>query len=393
MKRQKLVNKFNAEKLLVLGTLTEQAPAAKTYVENKPDGKYIFYDVVIRLKDLCPNLFKNFPLTMGSKFKITLTLNNNVSFKFRKMSNGNFQMDLTKPMSNVSSATNPLMISASYNKYTSQTGTEFEGSGLNANVANVAGNYCFKITDATLNNTVVPCGSSTLPCEDAAEYTVELKIGKIGAVSHQKQQCTLYVPSYKLNPKYEERYFSEGSRIKKVHYTELEYQNFETNGNFTKELSSSCVRPKRLIMIPFLKAEANFGLNPLSSPFATEPATTSPCVVTNFNCSINNVNLFPNDISYSYDHFLQQLNGQHGINANQVTGLVSSRINLVDFQNNYHYLVVDLSRRLPEQDLISSSIKVRGNVASRKSIEFHCFIETEKIIEIDVLTGALLNRY
>ena len=392
LKRQKLVNKYNTEKLEILGTFDKQKTSAKSYVENKVDAKYIFYDVFIRLKDLCPNLFKNFPLTMGSKFKITLTLNNNVSFKFVKTAAGLFQMDLSKPLSNVSSATNPLMIAASYNSYQSQTGSEWEGASVNANVANTSGNYNFKLTDAKLNTTLVPCGSSCLPCDDA-EYTVELKIGKIGLVSHEKQQCTLYVPSYKLNPKYEGQYFSPESRIKKVHYTELEYQNFETSGNFSKELSSSCVRPKRLIMIPFMTAAANEGLNPLSSPFASEPATTSPCVITNFNCSINNVNLFPNDVSYSYDHFIQQLNGQHGINANQVTGLVSSRINLVDFENNYHYLVVDLSRRLPEQDLISSSIKVRGNVASNKSIEFHCYIETEKIIEIDVMTGALLNRY
>jgi hypothetical protein len=117
-------------------------------------------------------------------------------------------------------------------------------------------------------------------------------------------------------------------------YTDLEYQTFESAGSVTKELSSSCVRPKRLVIIPILKAESNFGVNPMSSQFASEPATTSPCVITNFNCSINNVNLFPNDISYSYDHFLQQLNGQHGINPHQVTGLVSSRINMVEYQNN-----------------------------------------------------------
>jgi hypothetical protein len=46
--------------------------------------------------------------------------------------------------------------------------------------------------------------------------------------------------------------------------------------------------------------------------------------------------------------------------------------------------VVDLSRRLPEQDLVASSIKIRLTVESPKMFEFHCFIETEKIIEIDV---------
>lgn len=44
-----------------------------------------------------------------------------------------------------------------------------------------------------------------------------------------------------------------------------------------------------------------------------------------------------------------------------VSGLVSSRIiNLVDFENNYHCIVCDLSRRrLPEQDLTAVSTSTR----------------------------------
>ena len=392
LNRQKLVNKYTAEKISVLGDLNTQKIAAKSYIENQADGKYIFYDVVIRLKDLCPNLFKNFPLTLGSKFKITLTLNNNIGFKFQKNNDGNFVYDYSS-FSNVSSLTNPIMVAASYNIYQAQTGTNFESNDGTTNIANLSGNYCFKKTDALLNNTLVPCGSSCLPCDTTSTYSVLLKLGSISGVSHQRPQCILYIPSYKMSYKAEEVYFSPESRIKKIHYTDLEYQTFESNTTINKELSSSCVRPKRLIIIPFLAASANFGMSPLSSPFSTEPSTTSPCLITSFNVSVNNVNIFPNDISYSYDHYLQELNGQYGINGNQVSGLTSSRLNMNDFENNYHYLVVDLSRRLPEQDLISSSIKIRGKVSSPLLLEFHCFIETEKIIEIDVMTGALIKRY
>jgi hypothetical protein len=85
------------------------------------------------------------------------------------------------------------------------------------------------------------------------------------------------------------------------------------------------------------------GLNPVSSSFASEPATTSPCIISSFDCVISNVNIFPNDISYDYDHYLQELNSQSGV-GNIVNGLVSSRINLVNFQNNYHYIVCDFSK-------------------------------------------------
>ena len=65
---------------------------------------------------------------------------------------------------------------------------------------------------------------------------------------------------------------------------------------------------------------------------------------------------------------------------------------MVDFQNNYHYIVCDLSRRLPEFDMVSCSIRVRGQVVSPLRLEIHAFLEKEKIIEIDVMTGALINR-
>ena len=143
-----------------------------------------------------------------------------------------------------------------------------------------------------------------------------MKIGKIDAFQHPRPQCTLYVPTYKFNPNYEKLYYAPDARIRKVHYTDLQYNTFESSkGSFQKEITSSCTRPKRLIMIPFLHEEDNFGLDPVSSPFATEPATTSPCVITQFNCSVNNVNLFPNDITYSYDHYLQHLNGQQGVSG------------------------------------------------------------------------------
>ena len=377
LKRQKFVNKYNTEKVSVLGNGYAQSQSSlKSYVANTPEAKYIYYDAVLRLKDICPNLFKNFPMAMGIKLKITLTLNNNISFRFQKLADGNFAYDKSS-FQNVTSQTNPLMIAASFNPIMSST-----ADGV--------------IDVSTYDHVNIPCGTATLPCSDANWYTVSMRIGKNGTTDlsqSQRPQCVLYVPSYRMSPKFELEYFSQSNRIRKIHYTELEYQMFSGSQSFALELSTSCIRPKRLILIPFLNASQNFGLDPLSSPFTTEPATTSPCILKNFNCQISNMNIFPNDISYSYDHYLQELNGQYGINANLVNGLVSSRINLVDFENNYNYIVCDLSRRLPEQDLVAVSIRVRGTVDSVLKPDFHAFIEKECVIEIDVMTGALIQRY
>jgi hypothetical protein len=245
----------------------------------------------------------------------------------------------------------------------------------------------------TSDAVLVPSGCAPLLCQDANTYTVSLRIGKNNGKQGALTQCMLLCPTYRMNPLYEEKYFKE-NRIQKVHYTELEYQSFLVAGGqqFNQNLSPTCVRPKRLIMIGIMSASANQGIDPMSSPFASEPSTTSPFVLGSFNCIVSNMNLYPNDVTYSYDNFLQNLNGQTGINSNLIKGLVSSRINLNDFQNNYHYIVVDLSRRLPQFDMVSNSIGVRGKLVSPKDIVFHCFIEKERVVEVDVMTGALISR-
>ena len=102
--------------------------------------------------------------------------------------------------------------------------------------------------------------------------------------------------------------------------------------------------------------------------------------------------MYQNDITYSFDHYLQSLNGSTGINSNLISGMCSSRINMVDFQNNYHYVVVDLSRTTPDKVDIAKNVKVRGTIQSLKDVVFHCFIEKENYVEIDVMTGVLIPK-
>ncbi len=144
LRRQKFVNKLNLEKTDVLGNFPINKLACKNYVENIDSGKYIYYDVVLRLKDLCPNLFNNLPMAQGLKFKILLTLKNNISFQFKKDDNCNFVYDFST-FSNGTSATNPLMLAASYNAIQAQTGLVFQGTGANAVTAAAAGSYAFTL--------------------------------------------------------------------------------------------------------------------------------------------------------------------------------------------------------------------------------------------------------
>jgi hypothetical protein len=144
----------------VLGSLAINSQEAKYYIENvdgAQGGQYIYYTCFLRLTDLVPDLFTRFPMTKGVKFKITLTLNNNVSFQFQKNTAGALLFDRTK-FNNVTSPINPLMLSASYNRNIFVSGT-----AINA---------------ITTTDTFRPSGSATLLNLDANTYSVSMKIGK-----------------------------------------------------------------------------------------------------------------------------------------------------------------------------------------------------------------------
>jgi hypothetical protein len=112
-------------------------------------------------------------------------------------------------------------------------------------------------------------------------------------------------------------------------------------------------------------------------------------MLTNFNIQVGQINLYPNAISYSYEHFLQALNGQQGINGNLIQGMTSSRNSLVDYNNNYKYIVVNLDRKLPEKnENVANSLGVSGVLSSLKRMTFHCFIEKYKTITINIESGA-----
>jgi hypothetical protein len=77
-----------------------------------------------------------------------------------------------------------------------------------------------------------------------------------------------------------------------------------------------------------------------------------------------------------------------GLNGNLSTGLVSSRISLRHYLNNYGYIVCDLSRRLPEDESTSVSIDVSFKIISALALDFYVFVEQEKSMSINIVNGS-----
>jgi hypothetical protein len=292
-----------------------------------------------------------------------------VSFNINKSIDGNLTVN---SFINNSGLTNPLMIAASYKGIRAATGAD--------------------ITEVVTNQGFVPCGSAPLPLDTT--FSVKMGIGQCNGYQHAIRQCRLYVPHYSFSPKGEELYLA--NPVRSIKYLDLDYYTFTATKNqqFNQLITNGASRMRRLIMIGFIANGSNgsTNLSPLSSPFASEPSTTSPFSLSNFNVKVGGVNHYEaNSVEYDYEYFLQELNGQQGINANQTQGLCSSRISLQDYNNNYHYIVVNLDRKLKENEDVAQSLAVIGTIDSELPVTFHCYIERYKTIVINTESGAREN--
>jgi len=356
----------------ILGDITEIS-GHMNYIENfDADTKYYYYNAYLRLRDL--PFFDKLPLIRSGTMRITMTLNNNVSFNVKKAATG--VMTITNFVNNTSS-TNPLMFASSYKTITLPDGDAID-------IANT-------------KDAIVPSGSSVIGDVDGdgkieeTIFSVSLKIGENGG-QHKIRQCRLYVPHYVLNPYADTEYLSNKVRV--IEYLDLVQYSFNVDSKkeFNQLITNGLSKMRRLIMVGLINSgSGTTGLPAQSSPFTTEPSTTSPFKLNNFNVYIGAIPLYETStFNYDYEQFLLELNGQQGINSNLTQGLVSSRISLQDFNNNYHYIVVNLDRKLPENENTSQSLSVSGSLSSLKNITFYCFIERYKTISIDVETGAII---
>jgi hypothetical protein len=179
-----------------------------------------------------------------------------------------------------------------------------------------------------------------------------------------------------------------------ITYTDVFIKNLDgveaqTDVNFN--VTSSVLNPKRLIIIPVLAPSANGGINlsPLYSPFATEPATVCPFALNNLQVSMSSVPIYGANQNYSYEQFMYEMNNM-GVDANLMNGVVSSRISYKHWNNNYGYIVVNLARKSPEDELNTVSIDVQFKQSSLLKTNYWFYVEYEKAITINLLNGSKL---
>jgi hypothetical protein len=134
----------------------------------------------------------------------------------------------------------------------------------------------------------------------------------------------------------------------------------------------------------------NFNIvSSMESPFSTSPATTVPCMFENFQVRIDNNPVYSNPVTYTYEQYLLEQNGKFGINGNLVNGLCSSTLSRKKFETNYDYYVVDLTGREEAYDNMQHAVSIHFKLVSQKDLTLYTFIEFDKSIRVNVITGAV----
>jgi hypothetical protein len=340
----------DVNKDLVLSNSELYQKNVNTYViQASKKIHYYYYDCVIPLRDL--PFFESLPMIRGSMIEITLNLNQ-------------FDILLTTGV-----AASPLVT-----------------------VAN----------KTLLGDTVPVMIVGDLPVESVT--TLSMRVASNydhvtnSSVKHpSRKECRLYVPVYTMEQEiYQPQYLAWGT--KKVVYEDYYLKQIKdvSQGDFNYVLTNAASRMKRLLIIPMLSessnGNANFKLTPRTSPFSTEPSTTSPYYIDKYNVKLSANNVYPEDLNLDYNHYLNELNGNYALNANMETGSTSSLISMIDYNSIYGYILTDLSRRNKIDDNMPLSVEIRGRLNSPKTLDFLCYIIYEKDITIDIVTGAIIKN-
>jgi len=318
----------------------------------------------IRLKDIC-DLFDKLPLLRG--FNCTLLINLNL---------GNCKITKT-----YSSATSRQSLGGSTSAIAgnvSCTGTALPfmvstiGTDWNSTTATEVGVYSFGCYYGSVRASPV-----------ANQSYLNIPSHPSGTVAR------LYGPLITLQPERALAYLSE-SKKKLVVYKDVLYffsPNISANSPFNLQLAPSLSNIKDVLVLPHLSS-ATLGIPEQQSPFDTCPATTSPLSISNFNVQISGKNLLQQNVLYDFEQFWYELYGCNAINGGQSSGLNSSLIGMVDFQNVYKYYYTNVARRLPS-DTLGKSVAILGTNNNALAMDLHTWITVEKTMIIDVESGKI----
>lgn len=337
------------------------------------DSKYWFITAIIRLKDIA-DFFEKLPILKGAFCRWTLNVNQ-VTHNFTVTTNGGVVTDVSMVQNILTGGSSPVLL---------------------AN-ASKSGNGFFEI-----GQTLAGLGNATYG------FTLTANVAKDPVTQVQHPTFTsvrLWAPLYQMNPVQEEAYLTL-SRIKTIRYSDLFNYTIDVQcsgtpgqlqGRITSLLTNGVPNPQYLVLIPFIGAASNntgtstAAIPAYGSPFASEPGTTSPSIIlSDLNIQVSGVNVFQQNQRFDFENFSEELALNNAINGSQVDGLNSGLIGFQEFQGNYRYYTINLSRRLPSESAVPKSIQVSATVLSGSisNVTIQAFLVWGRELAIDLETGA-----
>lgn len=319
---------------------------------------YVVYLPLKRLSDL----LSKYPLVKGSQIRLVLNFNAGVT---------TITTDTTATNANLKM-------------------TSYSASAGNTNPVLFSSNYINPITTTTTAGTL----TLTTRIQTSA---VPLTLATTAQKGYsQLPNCRVYVPTYKINPIYEERLLS--NRVQKIRYYDWYQQpitNIASGSSFSQVLTTALPNVQALIILPFQNSSSGLfasatGLAQFQSCFDSAPSTTLPggmLAFQNFNVSVSGINIFNQNQNFSYDNWAQEVK-KIGLNGGLSREISSGLVDLTTW-NWSPYVVCDLSRRAENSDQTYQSVVVSGTNQSSVAVDYYCFIAFQKEIEIDIVTGAV----
>jgi hypothetical protein len=324
--------------------------------------------MVIRLSDVS-DFFASMPLTKGFYARLTLNLNLGSLAINRTGGSQNTRNQLSLVGTNINfpNGTCPLMIQPSTTAQYTDDVNEI-----------ICGIYVGRV-------------SSSLGTRNQNTLNVP---------PHPLNSCRIYAPSIDLQPSRALSYIQE-NRSKYIEWDDVYATkvNVLQNQTFNYNITNSLAGIHAIVIIPFISGTEHGVMtgmtspfSPAISPFATEPATTSPLLsISQFNVQLAGENVLANLLNYTFEEFLEQLAPSHAVNGGHSLELSSGLIDLVGFQNIYRYYYVDLSRRAKD-DIGAKGITIMGKNDNIVGMDLFCFVVHKKSASLDVETGILEMR-
>lgn len=346
------------------GTYDYGTPISGSVTPQRPvDLRYV---AVIRLKDIA-GLFDMHPLSRGVSYRFTLRFNQAVA---------------TITHGAATSWSSSLSTSHSISSY-----TQTSGSCMPVQFCIGAGT---KMARFVWTNSVAATSVITHRIDNGSDTTNSAAPAFTGA--------RLYVPSYELDPVYQEKLMAEAPIVKRS-FMDFSYTTTQTHAlpgqRINVQVSTSCTNPKALVVVPRWSQVATgsptFGQGRYSetSPFTTSPGTPDPFLsLTNVQIKLGNNYVLPDRLYYGFQKFLENVSSLFAVNGNQsvVTGgLISKK----SFDTVHRYYAFDLSRYPEAFDNLPQMISFECDNNTQVSVELECFLLYGRDAEWNIANGSM----